>query len=72
MTTEDRKKEFLGWCERWNWSASPAEVAKDLIDHDMSEDDEDWGAFEEVFKKYFSESGEDHWERIADIVRTFS
>lgn len=72
MTTKDRKKEFLGWCERWNWNASTAEIAKELIDQDMSEDDEDWEALEAVFKKYFKDTGEKSWDVIEEIVRTFS
>ena len=72
MTTKERRKEFLGWCERWSWNASPAEIAKELIDQDMNEDDEDWEALEAVFKKYFKDTGEQSWDVIEDIVRTFS
>lgn len=60
-------------CREWNWNASPAEVAYELIEAGFVPETVQWSIVEEAFLSFFSdtEDAKDAWRAIGDIVTVF-
>lgn len=59
-------------CERWNWNADVAEIAKELIDEGVDPDGHQFQILCEVFNKFFSNPKIDVTEAIEKTMETFS
>lgn len=59
-------------CERWNWNADIAEIAKELIDQDVDTDSHQFTVLCKVFNKFFNQPKVDVTEAIEQIMTTFS
>jgi hypothetical protein len=59
--------------KEWNWNASRAEVAKELIDAEIQPDTPEWEVTKAVFLKFFdrTETAQKDWEEIERIVEVF-
>jgi hypothetical protein len=59
--------------KEWNWNAGRAEIAKELIDHDITPGTPEWETVKAVFLKFFNRTDEANgdWSAIEDIVEVF-
>lgn len=74
--TAEQREAFTAWardcCERWNWNADVAEIAKELIDADVDTDSVQFSILCKVFNKFFQSPKVDVAEAIEQIMETFS
>jgi hypothetical protein len=57
----------------WNWNASRAEIAKELIDADIEPNTPEWETVKAVFLVFFNRTDEanEDWDAIESIVEVF-
>lgn len=73
------KAELREWakarCESWNWNATVAEIAKELIDADIDTDSAKFEVLGEEFVKFFGRhdpNAQRLWGIVGQIIETFS
>lgn len=74
--TAEQREAYAKWahdcCNRWNWNADVAEIAKELIEADVETDSVQFQILCEVFNKFFQSPKVDVTEAIEQIMETFS
>ena len=73
MTQPEVRKWANARVKEWNWNASRAEIAKELIDEDIVPDTPEWETVKAIFLKFFSRTDEANkdWGAIESIVEVF-
>jgi hypothetical protein len=61
----------LGLCEKWNWNANIAEIARDLIDADVSHDSVRFEVLKEVFNDFYNTPKMDCIEAVEQVLENF-
>lgn len=84
-TTEQSMREWARKrCNQWNWNCNVAEIARELIDADITADSDQFDILAQEFVEFFGggdvsslrrdemrSEAENHIHIIADIVREF-
>lgn len=70
LRREDARKRL----EEWNWNYNVAQIARELIDADITTDSQQFAILGEEFQKFFAgdPNAELHWEIIGQIVEEFA
>lgn len=58
-------------CEKWNWNADVAEIAKELIDANVHPDSVRFEVLKDVFNDFFNRPKMDCIEAVEKVLETF-